>query len=220
MYILAFDTSFERCQVSVSRNDLLLAISYNSSPFAHAETLIPLIESTLLKSNIKYQDLNYLAVIKGPGSFTGIRAGLAAAQAICTASGITPVTFSSFAVVEAAMRNRVKTRANAVVFKATESKVYIQLFDATGRAISEPANINLNEVVEFISGIEGPIGCAGNVINELYPLLPNVIFLPYYDVPNVRTIYRLAYEQIKSSTIDSELLPLYVAEPSARPKAH
>lgn len=220
MYILAFDTSFEHCGVAIARDELLLSIDYSKEPFSHTEQLVPMIEKALNKVNIDYKDLSYLAVNKGPGSFTGIRAGLAAAQSIVTAvPHVVPVTLNSFNVVRWAAKDRVKAEVEAVIFRATASTAYIQVFTPAGQPLSEPMTLPQNEIAGYLKQFKGVISCCGNMPNELYPLLDNVIFLPYYKVPSVRALCKFALEQIRKQHIDSDLNPLYIAAPSAQANA-
>ena len=71
--ILAFDVSNNNCSVAISAGQEILAYEEDLRPSMQAEILILLIERALQSINYDYQDIDYLALTNGPGSFTGIR---------------------------------------------------------------------------------------------------------------------------------------------------
>ena len=80
--ILAFDVSNNSCSVAISAGQEILAYREDLRPSMQAEILILLIERALQSINYDYKDIDYLALTNGPGSFTGIRIGLATAEGI------------------------------------------------------------------------------------------------------------------------------------------
>lgn len=88
MYIV-FDVSMTRCLVGVLNQDgAVLHEEINNTPFAHSAELVPMIQKSIMEAGIAFQDLQGIITTKGPGSFTGIRVGLAAAQGLKIALNI------------------------------------------------------------------------------------------------------------------------------------
>src|SRR3569832_1939804 len=86
MLILAFDTSIAACSVALIRDAAILAATREVMDRGQAEALMPMIERVMESARASYRDLDRIAVTTGPGSFTGVRVGLAAARGLGLAS--------------------------------------------------------------------------------------------------------------------------------------
>src|SRR5438105_2329637 len=93
--ILAIDTATGPCSVAVWKNGSIAAYCEELRTSAQSTMLMPMIEKALLKSHTEYGDLSAVAATIGPGSFTGIRVGLAAARGIAFAAGIKGLGFTT-----------------------------------------------------------------------------------------------------------------------------
>ena len=83
-YILNIETSTKNCSVSISNDGKLIAIKeLNNGNYSHAEVLHPFMNGVLKEANITFDNLNAIAVSKGPGSYTGLRIGVSAAKGLC-----------------------------------------------------------------------------------------------------------------------------------------
>lgn len=85
--VLAFDCAVTGLSVAVARDETVLA-SHRAEGRDQAATLIPAIAATLEKAGVTRRDLGLIAVTVGPGSFTGVRVGLAAARGLAVALGV------------------------------------------------------------------------------------------------------------------------------------
>ncbi len=103
--ILIFDASIEGFSVGVFHsNGTLIHSVTNSTPYSHTELLVPTIQKVLSDANVKFQDLTQIVTTKGPGSFTGIRVGLATAAGLRTALNIPVMSVNTlFALAHSAM---------------------------------------------------------------------------------------------------------------------
>lgn len=81
MYILAIDTATNAGGVALGRNNELIALWMSKSPLRYSESLISWVEFLLGQQSLKLSDIGCFAVTVGPGSFTGLRIGLAAVKA-------------------------------------------------------------------------------------------------------------------------------------------
>lgn len=80
MNILAIDTSTKKANVCLKINDTIIDKSIDNE-ITHSEKLLPLIDNVLQENNLSLKDMDYLACCIGPGSFTGIRIGIATVKA-------------------------------------------------------------------------------------------------------------------------------------------
>lgn len=82
MYILAIESSAKAASVALCRDDFLIAESYQNSGLTHSTTLMPMCEALLKNVGMTLSDVDLIAAANGPGSFTGLRIGLAAAKGL------------------------------------------------------------------------------------------------------------------------------------------
>lgn len=88
MKILAFDTALDACSVALWADGEIIAHSFQERRRGHAETLMVMVEDVRRSALLEYSDLDRLAVTVGPGGFTGLRIGLAAARGMALATGL------------------------------------------------------------------------------------------------------------------------------------
>ena len=142
MRILAFDTTAGACSAAILGPDGAI-IAHRAVALArgHAERLMPMLREVLEDAGVAVGALDLIAVTTGPGTFTGIRIGLAAARGLALASGVPLLGVSSFAAVAAAVAPEERAARRLVV--AVESRrpdLFVQAFDAAG-GVSPPAAV-------------------------------------------------------------------------------
>lgn len=105
--LLALDCSAASCSAALWRGDGqgggLAAHRFEAMARGQAEALVPLIDGMMDAAGARYGDLDLIAVTVGPGSFTGLRVGLAAARGLALAAGVPVLGLTSFAAVAAAV---------------------------------------------------------------------------------------------------------------------
>jgi len=144
MKVLGFDCAGRGCAAAVLVDDAVAASRSTPMERGQAEALIPLIESVLGEVKLRLAELDLIAVTTGPGGFTGLRIGLAAARGFALATGVPVVGVSSFAAVAAAVP--MAARADRVLVVALDSKrteIFLQAFPASGAldpAMAAPEN--------------------------------------------------------------------------------
>lgn len=99
MKTLAIETATPASSVALGRGSELAAMSLSVSARGHVGFLVPAIDFCFARAGWEPQDLDLVAVDIGPGPFTGLRAGLSAAQALAAAVGVPIVTVSSLDVL-------------------------------------------------------------------------------------------------------------------------
>ena len=85
MKILALETSAKSVSVAVTEGGVLLAQAYQNRGMTHSVTLMPLLDGMLKSAGLTLDEIGVIAVAQGPGSFTGIRIGVAAAKGLAWA---------------------------------------------------------------------------------------------------------------------------------------
>ena len=106
MQILAIDTALEACSVAVFDTEGGSRAKSRSLPMArgHAEALMPLIATVMSDARTEFDELDRIAVTVGPGSFTGLRVGVAAARGIGLAAGKPVVGLTTLAAMAVPFR--------------------------------------------------------------------------------------------------------------------
>jgi tRNA threonylcarbamoyladenosine biosynthesis protein TsaB len=121
--------------------------------------LVELIDAVLREAGLAYGALDIIAVNRGPGSFTGIRAGVAAARALALAARRPVVAVNSLEVL-AGVLGAQSGGTIVTALDARRGQVYIQIFDHELMALSEP-KVVVPETA-MLAGLRPPIGLAGN----------------------------------------------------------
>jgi len=139
MTLLAFDTSMAACSAAVWR-DGVVAHRFQAMTRGHAEALFPMIREVMAEAGATFADLRGIAVTRGPGSFTGVRVGVAAARGLALAADKPILAATSLEVIaRGAARRLTPEQAHEpfiVAMDARRGELYCQQF-AGGRAVSD-----------------------------------------------------------------------------------
>ncbi len=127
--ILAIDSSSGACSVSIWKNGAISAYCQETSSSLQAKRLIPMVEKMLAESGITYSELSCVACTVGPGSFTGIRIGLASARAIGFAAAIPVLGFSSLQVIAMEIKDKNPKYPILAALNAGKGEIIYQYFD-------------------------------------------------------------------------------------------
>ena len=128
MRILALETSAKAVSAAVTEDGKVLCSGYQDTGLTHSRTLMPIVEGILRNTGLTVQDCDAIAVAAGPGSFTGIRIGVAAAKGLAFAADKPAVGVSTLA----AMARNVAFCDGLVIcaMDARRQQVYNALFEA------------------------------------------------------------------------------------------
>src|SRR6516165_10062132 len=172
MRVLAIDTALEACSAAVLDTVRAEIVAAESRVMArgHAEALIPMIARVMAAAAIEFGELDRIAVTVGPGSFTGLRVGIAAARGIALAAGkpaIGLTTLSGYAAPHIAADD---TRSVAAVIDARHEHVYLQVFGPGGRTVVAPRIAPLREaVLAALTGSAHVVGSGADLIAASWP---------------------------------------------------
>lgn len=146
--ILNIDTALEEATVSISENGKLLHQISNPNQKDHASFLHPAIKKILDTNGYAASNINAIAVTLGPGSYTGLRVGLAAAKGLCYAWGKPLIGIGTLQVLAASVREYAEGIAQAVIcpmIDARRMEVFTALMNMEGQYTVEPCAMILNE---------------------------------------------------------------------------
>ena len=143
MKILAFDTSNSLASVAILINGELKFNLVVTEESKQAEKLFKLISQALNETGLTIDQLDYVAVTNGPGSFTGVRIGLAAALGMRMFTKAKFVSLSNFQVLAYYARQHQKN--SIVMLDARREQIYVQAFDQNLFSLSEPVLLNINK---------------------------------------------------------------------------
>lgn len=143
MTVLALDTSGAACSVALrDGGGRLLAHRFAALQRGHAERLMPMLREAMAEAGVEFAGLDLLAVTTGPGSFTGIRVGLAAARGLALASGLPLLGVTAFEALAAALP--LAERRDGALLVAIDSRrgdFFIQRF-AAGAPLAAPEAVS------------------------------------------------------------------------------
>ncbi len=218
MKILAFDTAAAACSVALWVDGALLARRFEPMERGHAEALVPMIEGVMAEARVPFRALDGLAVTVGPGTFTGLRVGLACARGLALALGrpIAPVGTLE-ALAEASAPEERAGRSVVAALDARRGAVYWQVFGAD-LAPSGPPRIGPALSLRSPGGPLLLVGSgAGLVRGALAAQERNIVLSSASDQPDAARVAALAARRFSSARPGQEIAPLYLREACATP---
>lgn len=220
MRILSIDSSSVSASASVTEDGKILAEEFVNNGFTHSVTLMPIIDKVLKESETAISDVDLLAITNGPGSFTGVRIGIASAKGICDAANILCFAVST---LEALAKPLCSQNVLAVsVMDARCNQVYTASF-YKGHRETEDRAILISELSEELKNEKRDIVLIGDGALLCYEKLKDEIGNISVADEKIRLVHAsnigfLADEKLKQgeNTVKSEnLLPFYLRLPQA-----
>ncbi|HEY2526989.1 MAG TPA: tRNA (adenosine(37)-N6)-threonylcarbamoyltransferase complex dimerization subunit type 1 TsaB [Xanthobacteraceae bacterium] len=219
MRVLAIDTALAVCAAAVLDTTSGDIVAGESLPMVrgHAEALMPLIGRIIEQSAMALADIDRVVVTTGPGSFTGVRVGIAAARGIALAAAKPAVGVSTLCAYAAPHLSTDKTLAVVAVVEARHGQVYLQAFAPGGRERLAPRLAPLHEAVQAaaesrccIVGSAAPAVAAG-----LSKAGAHAAVIDARGAPDIAWVARVG------ATVAAERSPpqpQYLSAPNARPQ--
>jgi tRNA threonylcarbamoyl adenosine modification protein YeaZ len=219
MRVLAIDTALGACSAGVLDTVLGDLVAHESLAMkrGHAESLMPLIWRVMQRCELNFFELDRIAVTTGPGSFTGLRVGIAAARGIALAAGKPAVGVSTLSAYAAPhLTDDEKTPVVAAI-DARHGHVYLQLFAAGGRIASGARLAPLDEAVR--AAAEAPARIVGSAAQSVADRLTGAAARPVSidpsDAPDIAWVARLGAVLPEGQ---SPPKPQYLRAPDAQPQ--
>lgn len=200
---LAIDSATEACSVALFRDGELIAGDYRMLGRGHAEALVPMIAALPDRGRAAR-----IAVALGPGSFTGVRVGLAAARALALAWGAEVVGYPTMALIAAIARKERSDVPVAVAMTGGHGEWFIEGFDQNGAVIRPLASMRPDAAA--MASVESVV--AGTQAEALVAARGNGDALTIW--PDARCLTLLP-----ADAMTHEAHPLYGRAPDAKPMA-
>lgn len=166
--VLAFDTAGAACSAAVLRGATVQARRFRAMARGQAEALMPMIAAVLEEARTPVEALDLIAVTTGPGGFTGLRIGLAAARGLALAADRPLLGITSFAAVAAQVPPDAAPRPLVVALDSKRREFYLQAFSG-GAPEGEGALVAPEDVLAFLP--PGRLLLAGDAAPALARLL-------------------------------------------------
>lgn len=148
MKILAVSTSSNNCSVALLEDDNIIKELNICNEKTHSEKFMPLIDKLLLETKTALSDINLIAVDNGPGSFTGIRIGIATIKAIAEFRNIPVVACSS---LEALAYNVTDADYICSIIDARNNQIYAGIFDKNYNLVSDYFADDFNNLIPILN---------------------------------------------------------------------
>ena len=210
MRILGIETATRAASVAVVFDGKILAESLRESPQSFSETLMPQVEE-VIKISGAFENLDAVAVSIGPGSFTGLRIGLATAKALAYAWGIKIIGVPTLL----AMSYNFPNAKVVPLIDAQKNRAYYQLFE-DALSLTDLDIEPIDEIVSELGYAEGEFLLCGDVLHKIkVPLPPNVkLAPPHMRMPRASAVAWCAEDLNRVDNV-MNLEPLYVRRSEA-----
>ena len=218
MLLLALESSAKAASAALARDGHLVAQSYQCGALTHSRTLLPMTEDLLKNCDVRLGDVDAVAVAHGPGSFTGVRIGVATAKGLCWGADKPCIGVSTLEAMawngECALGGEDAVLCCAM--DARRAQVYNALFAFRGGALERlcpDRAVSLDELAGELETVEKKVFFLGDgaelCYNALSSRIPKAVLAP----ENVRMqsawgVCRAA--QGKTPRPAGELLPVYL----------
>lgn len=223
MKVLAFDTSLGACSAAI-------AIAENASPSItgrfelrerqHAETILPMIEQVLADAGIDWEALDAIAVTAGPGSFTGVRVGVATARGFALALSKPLIAANSLDVLARQIVDADTDTAGefAVAVDARRGEVYFAAYDENAGPQSPPESLKPEHAAHVVQsrGLMRIAGTGARLVQDACDVGKRFPLTEHLSIqPDARVLARMALDL---PVLDEPLRPLYLRPPDAKPQ--
>ncbi len=218
MRVLAIDTALAACSAAVFDTARGILAS-ESLPIArgHAEALMPLIARLMSEAGMAFAGIDRVAVTTGPGSFTGLRVGIAAARGIALAAQKPAVGLSTLSAYAAPHMAADDTVPVVAAIDARHQHVYLQVFGPGGRTSTAPRLAPLHEAVQAAAA--APAWIVGSAARIIAAGLAEAdvarVAVDACDAPDIAWVARVGAAVPEGS---SPPKPLYLRAPDAQPQ--
>lgn len=215
--LLAIDTAGSACSVALARGNAVIASEHRGMRHGHAEALLPMIDAITRHSSIAPGMLDIVAVSVGPGGFTGIRVGLAAARGIALAAKARLIGVSSFAAAAALVQpDTPDPVAVLVALDSRREELYVQLFHS-GAPLAEPASLLSAQLAAYVAASIGDraLLLAGDAAASAARHLPQYpdLTIARDTAPDARGVLAAAQSRLRSGLASEPARPLYLRPP-------
>ena len=219
MKVLVADTSSSVCAVGVFEDDVLICKNELDNGKTHSENFMPLVEKTLNDAGLKLDDVEYLAVVVGPGSFTGIRIGVASCKAMTEFKGLKVVPV--YSLDSLAANEFGKASVICSMIDARNNQVYCGVYDGEINKLEEYMADDVEAVLDVLKKYDDIVFVGdGAVLHESVireKLVGKKLEISCNNKQNAESLGKIAYKKIKNGefTDADSVVPVYLRKSQA-----
>jgi tRNA threonylcarbamoyladenosine biosynthesis protein TsaB len=205
MLILAINTAGDACEAALARDGAMLAARSEPMTQGHDARLAPVVEEVMREAGAAFADLDRIAVVVGPGSFTGVRVGVAFARGLALAVDIPAVGVSSLEALEELPRQGRVLGLLPAKRRPPEKTWWTQLL-ADGRGAGEPFETQEDRLALLARDVEALCGGLSDV--------------PDFGARRIHSKPSASAAALFAGKLSGDLpppRPIYVREPDAKP---
>lgn len=168
-YIIHIDTSAENSTTALSQDGKLLQVLVNSEARNHAAVINTHVQALLDAQGIKLGEVAVFSVCGGPGSYTGLRIGMATAKGYCYALDKPMMLHNRLQIMAAGVEGDYRM----AVLEARAEEYFIAIYNQELINIIEPAHVHLADLPAFFKQLETNIICVGHIDDHIKSALEN-----------------------------------------------
>jgi len=219
MRVLAIDTALAASSAAVldTANGGIVASESIAMTRGHAEALMPMVARVMQASGMSFGDLDRVVVTTGPGSFTGMRVGIAAARGFGVATKLPVVGVSTLSAYAAPYLGADELSPVIAAIDARHGHVYLQVFDPGGRSRLGVRLVPLSEAVRAASDAASCIvgSAAQSVADGLPATAPKPVTIDARHAPDIAWIAKIGAVLPEAQAPPQ---PQYLRPPDAQPQ--
>ena len=204
-HILNIETSSTNCSVSLSKNGKLISIKEeNDEKYSHSTKLHLFIKDVLEESNINVNELSAVSVSKGPGSYTGLRIGVAAAKGLCFSLDIPLISISTLLIL--AKQVKIDSGYILPVLDSRSNEVYSAVYDHKFNLIENdsPVTLKKDSFKKYLKNNKvNLVGSGQNKCKDIIRDSKNLIFFDTNTYPSSKEMSLLSFHKYQSADFEN-----------------
>lgn len=216
MKILAIDTSSKICSVAVLENDQLVDEINLDNGHTHSENLMPILTEVLDKNALKLDDFELISCCTGPGSFTGIRIGVASVKALAEVNHLPVANVTS---LETLARMDTSDKTKVAMIDARNNQVYCGIFDENYEKLEEFMADDIGQVIEILKKYQNSIFIGDGAVLHKDFILENIPDAEFCDWNEQRASFggKMAYQKYLKNELETAdtIVPMYLRKSQA-----
>jgi tRNA threonylcarbamoyladenosine biosynthesis protein TsaB len=204
-YILNIDTATETAHVSLAKDGQVLHAIENTNQKDHAAFLQPAANALVKKTAITFNELDAIAVTAGPGSYTGLRVGMASAKGLCYALNKPLITLNTLQV----MAQAVITQQNnpsayyCPMIDARRLEVFTAMYNFNLQALIQPCALILEQTSFEIFLQSNEVVFFGSGAKKWQAMIKNTSAIFQYNYLTVNALAMLAYKNLTQNNFSN-----------------
>lgn len=216
MKILSIDTSSNICSTAILEDDKIIdEINLNNAK-THSENLMPIVSEILIRNHLKLSNIDLISCCVGPGSFTGIRIGVASMKAIAEVHNIPIASVTS---LETLARIDNSDRMKVTLIDAKNNQVYCGIFDQEYKPKEDFVADNIENIIKIIKKYKNVVCIGSGAMIHKDMIMQNIFDVKFSDENEQKAIYtgKMAYTKYLLGDLKTAdtIQPIYLRKSQA-----